>query len=243
VILSANLHADDYVLRWHGQAYFVVETPKGKKIAFDPHAIPEFGRPKVSADVIVCTHRHNDHAQPERIENHASARIFHGLKESKNNKPSDWNKIDETIGLIRIRSVPFYHDALNGMQRGKNSAFVVDAEGMVFCHLGDLGHELDENQAKLIGAVDVLLIPCGGIYTINGEKAKKVVEMIKPKRFVIPMHYGMPGYEDLLPVDEFLEGQKTVKKYPKTNELKIPTGEPPETPTVVVLNWQKDDGK
>ena len=37
-----------------------------------------------------------------------------------------------------------------------------------------LGHELTEEQVKAIGKVDVLMIPVGGIYTINGEVAKKV---------------------------------------------------------------------
>jgi L-ascorbate metabolism protein UlaG (beta-lactamase superfamily) len=231
-----------YTLRWHGQSFFSLETPKGKKIVFDPHAIPEFGRVKTTADLILCTHRHNDHAQFEIIENHAAARVLHGLKEAGKNRPSDWNKLDEKIGQIRVRTVGTYHDTTNGMQRGKNAAFVVEAEGLTVCHLGDLGHELDEGQVKAIGPVDILLVPVGGIYTINGEKARKVTEAIKPRLYAVPMHYGVPGYEDLLPADEFLDGQKTVKKYPNTNELKIPAGlKPDETYTVAVLNWKADD--
>ena len=230
-----------FTLRWHGQSFFSLETPKGKKLVFDPHAIPEFGRQSTSADLILCTHRHNDHAQPERVENHAAARIFHGLKEAVKNKPPDWDKIDEKIGQIRIRTVGTYHDPLNGMQRGKNSIFIVEAEGLTFCHLGDLGHELDEGQVKAVGPIDVLLVPVGGIYTINGEKARKVTDALKPRLYAIPMHFGMPGYKDLLPVDEFLDGQKNVKKYPNTNELKIPAEMKVEGYIVAVLNWKKED--
>ena len=41
-------------LRWFGQSMFQLETTSGKKVVFDPHAIPEFGRHTVKADVIVC---------------------------------------------------------------------------------------------------------------------------------------------------------------------------------------------
>ena len=119
---------------------------------------------------------------------------------------------------------------------GKNSAFIVEAEGLTFCHLGDLGHELSPDQVKAIGKIDVLMIPVGGIYTINGETAKKVVAALNPRLFVVPMHYGMPGYDELLPADEFLEGQANVKKTPATNELSIPADLKADHPTVVVLS-------
>jgi L-ascorbate metabolism protein UlaG (beta-lactamase superfamily) len=241
--VSAGALAQDgsFKLRWFGQSYFQLETPKGKKIVFDPHAIPEFGRAVVTADLILCSHRHNDHAQPEVVENSEAARIFHGLKEAVRNRPPEWNKIDEKVGQIRIRTIGTYHDAVNGMQRGKNSLFIVEAEGLTIAHCGDLGHDLDEAQVKAIGPVDILLVPCGGIFTLNGEKAKKVTEAIKPRLYAVPMHYGVPGYDELLPVDEFLDGQTNVKKFPNTNELVIPADLKAEKCTIAVLNWKKEE--
>lgn len=242
--VSTALYAQEFKLRWHGQSYFSLNTPKGKTIAFDPHAIAYFGKVELTADIILCSHRHNDHAQPEVIEKHATARIFHGLNESIKGRPPEWNKIDEKVGAIQIRTVPTYHDTMNGMQRGKNSAFVVDAEGLKICHLGDLGHELDAAQINAIGEVDILLIPCGGIYTINGEKAKAIALQIKPKLYVVPMHFGFEGYDDLLPVDEFLDEQKNVKKMQNTNELKIATdAKAGDTFTVVVLGFKPTEEK
>ena len=232
-----------FTLRWYGQSFFQLETPAGKKVVFDPHAIPEFGRPSVSADIILCSHRHTDHAQPGAVENHQAARVFHGLNEPKGNRPADWNPVDEKVGLIRVRTVPTFHDSDGGRQRGKNAVWVVEADGLTVCHLGDLGHELTPAQVKAIGPVDVLLVPVGGVYTLNGTAAKKVVGQIKPKRFVVPMHYGVPGYDDLLPADEFLDGMPNVKRMPGTNELAIPAAATPgEGPAVVVLGWQKADG-
>lgn len=225
-----------FKIRWFGQSFFQVETPAGKKIVFDPHAIPEFGRPVVTADVVLISHLHNDHAQPDVIENVKAARVFFGLKEKAKGKAPDWVKIDEKVGALRVRTLGTYHDAENGMRNGKNTVFVVEAEGLTFCHLGDLGHELSPEQVKAIGKIDVLMIPVGGIYTINGETAKKVVAALKPRLFILPMHYGVPGYDDLLPADEFLEGQANVRKMLATNELTFPADLTADAPTIVILS-------
>ena len=54
-------------VRWYGQSFFVVESSKGFKVAFDPHLIPEFGRPVgVKADVVLISHNHTDHTPSRR---------------------------------------------------------------------------------------------------------------------------------------------------------------------------------
>jgi L-ascorbate metabolism protein UlaG (beta-lactamase superfamily) len=239
VVAPAQEPEKKLALRWFGQSFFQLETSAGKRIVFDPHAIPDFGRPIVKADIILCSHLHDDHTQLGSVEDAKAARIFYGLEEPKKGRPADWKKVDEMVGKVRVRTVPLYHDAEEGLARGKNSAWVVEADGLTFCHLGDLGHELTAGQVKLIGKVDVLMVPVGGIYTLNGELAKKVVAQIKPRLYVIPMHYGVPGYEDLLPADEFLDGQANVKKLTSTNELVIPADAKADAPTIVLLGWKK----
>jgi hypothetical protein len=65
------------------------------------------------------------------------------------------------------------------------------------------------------------------------------MKQIKPRLFVLPMHYGVPGYDDLAGPEEFLDGLKNVKKMPDTNELTFPIDLKPENPTVVLLGWKK----
>lgn len=232
------------VLRYFGQSFFQIVRPNGQKIVFDPHAIPAFrsenAAPIVDANIVLISHEHNDHNQIAVLKDPKGARVFHGLTVSKDGRKNDWNRYDEKILDARFRTLGTFHDPLGGMQRGKNTVWVVEADGVVFCHLGDLGHELTAEQVKAIGPVDVLMIPVGGIYTLNGEQAKKVVAQIKPRRFILPMHYGVPGFDDTLGPDEFLDGQKKVKKMLATNELEIPRDEPlPDAPTVVLLGWVK----
>ena len=126
------------------------------------------------------------------------------------------------------------------MQRGKNTAFILDFDGLKLCHLGDLGHLLNEEQLRQIGPVDVLLIPVGGVYTLNGEQAKRVLAQIKPKRLVVPMHYGTRTFDDLLSADEFLDGQTNVKKMLNTNELILDNGAKLAEATTVLLGWKKE---
>lgn len=228
-------------LRWYGQSFFQLETGSGQKIVFDPHNIPNFGRPRVSANVVLVSHPHNDHNQPDVLADSQAARVFEGVVTLKNGK-TDWNKIDEKVIQTRVRTLGTYHDAMAGMQRGKNAAFVVEADGLVFCHLGDLGHELTPDQVKAVGKVDVLMVPVGGIYTINGEVARKVVAQLKPRLYVVPMHYAVPGYDDLLGPDEFLDGvpKEQVLRTPESNELVVPVdAKAPDAPTIVLLGLPK----
>ncbi|CAN5543320.1 hypothetical protein BH11PLA2_BH11PLA2_28270 [soil metagenome] len=229
-----------FTIRWYGQSFVQIETPGGKKIVFDPHAIPAFGRPMVAADILCITHEHDDHTQVEVLE--SKGREFRGLKPQKG-KSAEWAKIDEKVGAISLRTVGTFHDAENGMARGKNSVFIVESDGLKFVHLGDLGHELSDEQAKAIGPVDVLFLPIGGVYTINGEQAKKVVAKLKPRLYVVPMHYAVPGYDDLVDATEFLDKNPLeVKKFPLTNELTIAPDEKAEAPTIAMLHWQKTIG-
>src|SRR5262249_55515236 len=104
-------------------------------------------------------------------------------------------------------------------------------------HLGDLGHLLTPKQLKSIGPVDVLLIPVGGVYTINGAEAKQVVEQLKPSRYILPMHYATKVFEDLLTADEFLEDQKNIKNFPGNRRVLGTHLNQPE-PFIATLNWK-----
>lgn len=233
--LLAQDDAKKVKLRWFGQSMFQLETAGGKLVVFDPQAIPVFGPPRLTADITLISHPHNDHNQVEVLKE--KGRVFEGVKVTKGAK-TDWVAVDEKVGAIRIRSLGTFHDAMNGMQRGKNSVWIVETDGLTIVHLGDLGHELTPAQVKAIGKVDVLMVPVGGIYTLNGEQAKAVVEQLKPRLFVLPMHYGVPGFDDILGPTEFLEEQKNLKKMPDTNELEIPVDMKADTPTVVLLGWK-----
>jgi L-ascorbate metabolism protein UlaG (beta-lactamase superfamily) len=240
-LLAAPAAAQDkkaVQLRWFGHSYFLLLTTAGTKVAFDPHAIAEYGAPQIAPDIVLISHPHNDHNRREILANADSRdlKVFQGVL--PRGRTGEWAKIDEKVKDVRVRSVGTFHDEEEGAKRGKNAAFIVEADGLVVCHLGDLGHELSEEQVKAIGPVDVLMVPVGGIYTLNGEHAKKVVEQLKPRLYVLPMHYGTKVYQDLPGPDEFLDGQKDVRVLADTNLLEFPPTLKADRPTVVVLGWK-----
>ena len=192
-------------ITWHGQSFFEITSSKGTSIVTDPHNIPEYGRLKgVKADAVVISHNHNDHTQVGVIDN-KDVKILAGLKGF--GARATWNDPEERIKDVYIRSVRTYHDDMEGLKYGRNTTFVLELDGWRVAFLGDLGHILTPDQVKRIGPVDVLMIPVGGVYTLNGSEAKKVVEQLKPKEYIFPMHYGTKIYTDLLPLTEFLEDQ------------------------------------
>ncbi|MBU3934460.1 MBL fold metallo-hydrolase, partial [Patescibacteria group bacterium] len=73
-----------------------------------------------------------------------------------------------------------------------STIYTIEAEGIKFCHLGDLGQtQLTDEQLEEIGSVDLLMIPVGGTYTVSSQEASKIISQIEPK-LVIPMHYQLP---------------------------------------------------
>ena len=186
---------------WHGHACFELQG-KGVTIVIDPFkgiGIPE---PKATADIVLCSHSHQDHnnVKPVLGKEGQVLESFVGSKKVKG---------------VTIRGIAAFHDEAKGSKRGKNSIYTFALDNVQFCHLGDLGHDLSPEILKEIGKIDVLFVPVGGYYTMGPETATKVCQELKPK-IIFPMHYRMPGlssnFDSLKTVDDFLEGKKNVER-------------------------------
>ena len=92
---------------------------------------------------------------------------------------------------------------------------------------------------KAIGPVDVLMVPVGGIYTLNGETAKKVVEQLKPRLFVIPMHYGTQGVRRHLSrrTSSWTDRRTCATWRESNNSWRSRPDLKADKPTVVVMGW------
>ncbi len=164
-------------ITWFGQSCFRLEAKEGS-VLIDPFS-KELGLkpPRIKDEVILVTHQHADHnniadANPEAF-------IIQNPGEYENHG-------------IAIRGIQSFHDNKEGTERGLNTIYVLKAEEMNICHLGDLGHVLTDHQIEDIGDVDILMIPVGGTYTIDAKTAVEVINQIEPK-IVIPMHYKVSG--------------------------------------------------
>lgn len=179
--------------------------------------------PKIPADIVTLSHLHPDHNYLDGIEDNPL--VIQG--------PGEYE-----IKGINIRGVATYHDEVDGKERGKNTVFRFDFDGITLVHCGDLGHKLSDIQVELLNGVDVLLIPVGEVYTLPLKLVLEVINALEPT-VIIPMHYHTASLDQnkfgkLLGVDTFLKemgkpGSEPVSKFNISKDKK-----PLET-TIVVL--------
>jgi L-ascorbate metabolism protein UlaG (beta-lactamase superfamily) len=199
-------------LTWYGQSCFLLETAAGTRIVMDP--IPKgigYELPQgLKADVVTISHEHYDHNNVAFVT--GKSRVIRGLTADK----KGWTRVDEKVRDVSIRTVGVYHDAERGAKRGLDTVFIFEVGGVRIAHLGDLGHVLNDDQLAAIGAVDVLLIPVGGTFTIDALKAQQVVEQLRPRLMVIPMHYKTEAsaIKELEPLAPFLDRKTNVRREP-----------------------------
>ena len=226
--------SDVAAIAWYGQACIAFTSPAGTSVLVDPFD-PAIGYrlPDLEPDVVVVTHEHYDHANVAGVRGHP--RVLRGLAPG-----GRWADLDQTIGDVRIRTVGTYHDEVHGAKRGANSLVCLDLGGLKAVHCGDLGHLLADEQVRAVGPADVLILPVGGIYTLNADEARQVVGQLGPRLAVIPIHYKTdPLTISLEPIDPFLAGWKRVRRL-QTNEVRLPLQAPPgaREPEVIVLDYR-----
>jgi len=85
---------------------------------------------------------------------------------------------------VLVTGVRTYRDDVRGQDRGKQTAFAVELDGLQTLHLGDIGHLLTEEKLADVGAIHIACIPVGG--HLSATKAAELIAQLDP-RIVIPM--------------------------------------------------------
>ena len=140
------------------------------------------------------------------------------------------------ISDVLIIGMATFHDEEEGRTKGKNTVYLIEIDEVSICHLGDLGHALTAEQIEEIENVDVMLLPVGGVSTIDAPLAAEMVRQLEPK-IVVPMHYKTEALSwKLEPVESFLKemGTNEIEPQPKLSLTK--TGLPTST-QVLLLNY------
>jgi L-ascorbate metabolism protein UlaG (beta-lactamase superfamily) len=174
---------------WLGHGCFRLRG-RGAAVVTDPYP-PAIGLKlsRLDADLVTVSHEH---------ENHNYTQVVRDAYEIRG--PGEYE-----VAGVSVIGVPTYHDAEKGAKHGRNTVYLIEIDDVRVCHLGDLGHKLDDAEAEAISAPDVLLVPVGGYTAINAVQAAEVVRQLEP-RFVVPMHYAIPGLKlQLDTLDRFLK--------------------------------------
>ncbi len=182
---------------------------KGKitTVVTDPYDSEMVGLkfPKTDGEIITVSHDHSDHNKTDVVTN--VKKVITG--------PGEYE-----ISGVSIIGVQSFHDDKKGKERGKNTLYVIEIDGVRILHLGDLGHKLGDSDIKEIGNIDILFVPVGGKFTLGPKEAMEVVKQVGPS-IIIPMHYKAEGmnpeaFGELATLDDFLkESGIRVEKLPK----------------------------
>jgi L-ascorbate metabolism protein UlaG (beta-lactamase superfamily) len=210
-------------ISWLGHSCFQL---RGKNVTLitDPFS-PQLGYTlgKVSAPIVTVSHNHAGHNYVEGVA--GNPRVVRG--------PGEYE-----ISDVLITGVASYHDNKRGQELGRNTIYVIHMDDIVICHLGDLGHTLQEEQLEEVADADVLLIPIGGHHTLNATQAAEIISQVEP-RIIIPMHYrtsALEGKRDTLdPLDKFCRemGVETITAQAK---LVVTRNNMPAEAQVVILS-------
>jgi L-ascorbate metabolism protein UlaG (beta-lactamase superfamily) len=208
-------------INWLGHSCFKIKGSQATIITdpFPPDLGYSLGKP--TARIITVSHWHPSHSYIQGVG--GEPRKIHG--------PGEYE-----ISGVLIIGVATFHDTEKGRLRGKNTVYLMEVDGVSICHLGDLGHVLTSEQVEEIGNVDVLLLPVGGVSTIDAAMAAEVIRQLEPKA-VVPMHYKTPLISrELDPVEKFLKEMGVEPSEPRP-KLTLSKSSLPASTQVFVLSY------
>ncbi len=209
-------------IKWLGHSSFMITSDSGIRLITDPYTPNEaltYGAINESADIVTVSHEHRDHNNVAAVQ--GNPRVVKGA-------------VTAEIKGVAIKGITSYHDESGGTKRGQNVIFCLEVDGIRVCHLGDLGHMLSDKQVAEIGTTDILIVPVGGYYTIDGGAATQICDQLKPS-VIIPMHWNYKwSFSEIAGVGKFLQGKKDVSQL-NASEVEFKQGELPASTQIIVL--------
>jgi L-ascorbate metabolism protein UlaG (beta-lactamase superfamily) len=195
-------------ITWLGHSTFIVRTPGGKRVLFDPWlagnpSCPEAMKRPPAVDLILASHGHFDHiddlllcARDSRAPVVAIVELcdWLGRKGIQNLAPMNKGG-SQTIAGLRVTMTDARHSSgyvENGQMvyMGEPAGFVLTLEdGLTIYYSGD---NCLFGDMRLIGEMykpDVAFLPIGDRFTMGPAAAAKACELLGVRQ-VVPMHWG-----------------------------------------------------
>ncbi|MGH2531290.1 MAG: MBL fold metallo-hydrolase [Thermomicrobiales bacterium] len=213
--------------KWFGHNCFRIRAREATVITDPVDRVTGYALPKQTADIVTISHEHPGHTNLNAIK--PEYQLVRG--------PGEY----EMHGVF-ITGIRTFHDQAKGKERGFNTVYVIELEGIVVCHLGDLGHALTEEQAEAMSKIDVLMVPAGGGHVIDSTVAAEIVSQLEPK-IVIPMQFATAFGDKKLDGLEPLSKALALEAPTPVDKLALRHADLGETMRLVVLSPDGDGAK
>ncbi len=207
---------------YHGHSEFLLQTAQGYQILTDPYdAHVGYPMHEVDCDAVTVSHGHDDHNYTQKVRGNVVIA----------DRPGRIAFAPD----VTVNGIPCWHDNRQGALRGENRIYILEADGLRIAHLGDLG-DWDEALAQQLCGLDIALVPVGGYYTMEPERAAALIRRIQP-RVTIPMHYRTSANAawPIAPLDVFLR-EMHGESAPVMPLLRITRQDLDQHPRLIVLS-------
>lgn len=194
---------------WIGQAGFILESCDGRIIVIDPYLSHSVEKKEkltrmmeialkpedIAADLVLCTHDHLDHTDPETLLaiSGSSQAHFAGPTSSydrlielgiSGDRLTEINRGEtKVIAGVDVTAVHAKHTA-------DSVGYVLNLGGIIVYHTGDTEYDAQLRRVKQHRPAIMLVCINGKWDNMDIAEAVKLACEIQPK-VVIPMHYGM----------------------------------------------------
>lgn len=212
-------------IEWLGHSCFRLRSREATLVTDPYDKSIGLNLPRPRADIVTLSHDHPGHNAAAGVR--GDPYVVRG--------PGEYE-----VKSVFVTGVQSYHDKRQGRDRGPNTVYVIELDGLRICHAGDLGFVPSQTQAEGYGEIDILLLPVGGVTTLNASEATELVSLLEP-RVVIPMHYRVPELAFKLdPVDKFIK-EMGLKPPQPVESYKVTRDSLPKETQIVLLEMKQKE--
>ncbi len=171
-------------VRYLGHCAFLFEDTTGERLLIDPFGNSDGDNwflspfPSLEVDLVAVTHDHFDHNAVSALPAGTPLLDDEGTRQ---------------VGQTTITGVRDLHSGNSGRAGMSNVIYVVEHEGVRYCHIGDNRHDIPDDTLARLGRLDALMVTVDdSCHLLTYDEVNHLVELLSP-RVVIPMHYYIEG--------------------------------------------------
>ncbi len=181
-------------------------------------------------DTLFLTHRHLDHCHTAPWEGSAQVIDASDPAQRRTTAAERWE----------LRTLQVAHDGFDGRLRGGHSQMLcLKVDGLTVVHTGDIGELPAPEALESLTAgepIDVLLLTCGGYYTLGPLEAHELALRLAA-RVIVPIHFAHDAcaLAHLEPVESYLRCVDAFERVPGRTSITLMPEDLPQTSTTLVL--------